>query len=691
MSTTTERAQGAFEPNILAFQNADVLALLDDKPDGQLTKAALAEATGRDKSNLGKTLQRLVDDGLLQNDPTAGLTDAGRAQLAAYRRARHGGEKRRVRGQWPLDKFRPNPMNRPVRREALPEMAASMRGPAGLVQRVMATEPDANGVRMLIDGEHRWEAAKLVLNQAFEEGQDLPDWLADGLPFEEGQADPATALIITLVANARRADMSPWDDARQLLKLQQATDWSASELARQIGRVKDGERSGLRDVQSKLKIAREATPEAVAEYERTGSWDALRDSVTTPKAPTLTEQVAESGAAVFGEGKGPETDNPLSPYAELAMVEVAWAMSFLPFKADGRELAVLTDGYLYQCRALGDLVQSSHIDYDAFDLPNGRACVVRPTEKGWRWVQDRFAGGKPNLGQLIAFRDRVGLEPGRRQPGHVDDEGMFTSALNTRETRKRLLAPSPAKPTPRGPHVVNGVDYGNATRANEARRAVGILPPLPAPNYGSPSRPTGAHSEDDQPSVKLDQDQPAAATRDPEPSIPLGQVLQNMADEANEQKRHGLRATLEVLVERLEPVLTILNGERTEDGFVQIESDEADWFVTELSEAVRWAEDAIAVTGAFDPLPGDDIARPDIGSPAVPIRKSIHPDYIVCLEDGRKFKSLKRHLRTRYDMSPDEYRAKWKLPADYPMVAPSYAQAREDLARRMGLRTGAAR
>ena len=71
--------------------------------------------------------------------------------------------------------------------------------------------------------------------------------------------------------------------------------------------------------------------------------------------------------------------------------------------------------------------------------------------------------------------------------------------------------------------------------------------------------------------------------------------------------------------------------------------------------------------------------------PAVAIKKSVHADYIVCLEDGKHFKSLKRHLRTSYDMTPDEYRAKWGLPHDYPMVAPSYAAARSSLAKSMGL------
>jgi predicted transcriptional regulator len=71
--------------------------------------------------------------------------------------------------------------------------------------------------------------------------------------------------------------------------------------------------------------------------------------------------------------------------------------------------------------------------------------------------------------------------------------------------------------------------------------------------------------------------------------------------------------------------------------------------------------------------------------PSVPVKKSVTPDYIICLEDGKKFKSLKRHLRTHYGLSPEEYREKWGLPHDYPMVAPNYAAARSALAKKMGL------
>ncbi|HEX7970396.1 MAG TPA: MucR family transcriptional regulator, partial [Stellaceae bacterium] len=77
--------------------------------------------------------------------------------------------------------------------------------------------------------------------------------------------------------------------------------------------------------------------------------------------------------------------------------------------------------------------------------------------------------------------------------------------------------------------------------------------------------------------------------------------------------------------------------------------------------------------------------------PAVPIRKSITPDYLICLEDGKKLKMLKRHLRSTYNLTPDEYRQKWSLPADYPMVAPNYAEQRSAFAKKIGLGRGTGR
>lgn len=82
---------------------------------------------------------------------------------------------------------------------------------------------------------------------------------------------------------------------------------------------------------------------------------------------------------------------------------------------------------------------------------------------------------------------------------------------------------------------------------------------------------------------------------------------------------------------------------------------------------------------------GEAVEPQEERKPAVPVRKSVAPDYIICLEDGKKFKSLKRHLRTHYNLSPEEYREKWGLPTDYPMVAPNYSATRSRLAKDNGL------
>ncbi len=101
-----------------------------------------------------------------------------------------------------------------------------------------------------------------------------------------------------------------------------------------------------------------------------------------------------------------------------------------------------------------------------------------------------------------------------------------------------------------------------------------------------------------------------------------------------------------------------------------------------LPGLIRDVHRAVAGLGAA-PVP-----PPERPQPAVPIRKSVFPDYIVCLEDGKKLKMLKRHLMSSYNMTPDQYRERWGLGSDYPMVAPNYAQHRSSLAKKIGLGTG---
>jgi predicted transcriptional regulator len=100
----------------------------------------------------------------------------------------------------------------------------------------------------------------------------------------------------------------------------------------------------------------------------------------------------------------------------------------------------------------------------------------------------------------------------------------------------------------------------------------------------------------------------------------------------------------------------------------------------ELPTLIESVHGAIAKTAAGK---AEEPVAPQ--APAVPVKKSVTPDYIICLEDGKKFKSLKRHLRTAYNLTPEQYRAKWNLPSDYPMVAPNYAKARSELAKTIGL------
>jgi len=101
---------------------------------------------------------------------------------------------------------------------------------------------------------------------------------------------------------------------------------------------------------------------------------------------------------------------------------------------------------------------------------------------------------------------------------------------------------------------------------------------------------------------------------------------------------------------------------------------------SQISDVIHRVFETLAGLSA-NPVADKSATRP----PAVPVRRSVMADYIVCLEDGRKLKMLKRHLKTAYNLTPDEYRSRWNLPSDYPMVAPNYAQRRSDFAKKIGL------
>lgn len=121
--------------------------------------------------------------------------------------------------------------------------------------------------------------------------------------------------------------------------------------------------------------------------------------------------------------------------------------------------------------------------------------------------------------------------------------------------------------------------------------------------------------------------------------------------------------------------------------YIELAADIVSAFVSHntiaASELPALIRDVHAALARLDGAPAAPVA--EAPKPAVNARKSVHDDFIICLEDGKKFKSLKRHLRTQYNMTPEQYREKWGLPPDYPMVAPNYAKARSALAKEMGL------
>src|SRR3954466_989003 len=132
-----------------------------------------------------------------------------------------------------------------------------------------------------------------------------------------------------------------------------------------------------------------------------------------------------------------------------------------------------------------------------------------------------------------------------------------------------------------------------------------------------------------------------------------------------------------------------MSGQPNTPNYIQLAADLVSAFVSKNSVPAAELPALIgSVHQALTQVANGSTQRPTEEpkkAPAVSVKKSVQPDYIVCLEDGKRFKSLKRHLRTVYDLTPDQYRAKWGLPRDYPMVAPNYAAARSELAKKLGL------
>lgn len=437
----------------IAFQNAALLRRLADTANPPESIAALARDLQRDKSNTRRAMASLEDEGLLDG---LALTARGRQVLAGIDVAEgRGAQAASARGAsdsapnlWPLDKIVRNPANRDVDPASIPAMADSLAA-QGQLQPVTLTPVREDGTRMLLIGERRWLGAKL----AAEQGR-LPDSLKAGLRFEEREATAAEAIAITVVENVERQEIPPLELAFLLRGYADA----AGEEGKPLDAKSVAERLGLgvRDVQDKIRIARQATPEAIEAYREHGSWDRLRETVSQPKNPLSLE-----GRGAGGEGAGGDDESPFSgrstpDYIKLtshAVWEIPWQK---PFRLAARiEVGErIEGGWTY---ATGLQTADGGTSY-------GLGFVVARN----RNLASREAAVEAACDELYAGRH--GAMP----------KGLPEWLSQVREEVGLAAA---------DPLVVNGVRYPNATRANEARRAAGILPRHANHGGGSPGLP----------------------------------------------------------------------------------------------------------------------------------------------------------------------------------------------------------
>lgn len=525
--------------NPVAVSSADLLRAVRD--GGWATRTELAESVGRKPNNISRDLGVLEKAGLIAIDPDATaprpltLTAEGEAQLAAIGRAEHGGEKRKPRGRWPIEKIVRNPKNRAIDPETVLDLADTIVTAEDVLQPIILTPPDAHGVRMLKDGERRWLATTILAG----EGR-LPAALQEGIRFIEREAsetiaaddtEAADTLLVMLITASQREGLTPFEDAKALWALHQATGWNASEITRRIGRSRadaKGREMGQRDVQAKIKIMREATAEAIAAYEADpaapGAWETLRRSVEQ-RQDIVTTKVQRLALAELWHKADRAVD------VDVGILPAAWAaggdrlhqygLAVLTRSERGDTARVTEAGRAYlEAEGLTGNLQQAHHDLrfiDAFRAD--RFTTAWLNTPGWpnrgrpgpetAALQgiEAISADEPAPGET--FKTPFAAEQGWVEPlitlqawtnakgdtgwswKVVDQRGWDTRdpveyLANAALAKTRMLSALRARhgshlPVPahmwldsqQGPHVVNGQDCYNAARAGEMRRSLG--------------------------------------------------------------------------------------------------------------------------------------------------------------------------------------------------------------------------
>lgn len=413
-------------PTVLAGEA--ILRAFAGRPHGQpfRDKAEIAAAAGRPVKNIGREIAALETGGLIRAPgldhgewSSSALTDAGWDAIAALDRAA-GATVAELRVM--PDMLFPNPMQprKTFDQEKLEGLADSAEEHGDYEQALSVSPPDILGHRYIWEGERRWRASKILIAR---HGA-LPGRMAQGLRCIEREATDTEALFIGLVSNDQRESLPPLEDAFGLLALQEKTGWSGRQLAIKLGRAANGSEKGVTFVQRKLRVARHATPEAIAQYRLDGSWDALVDScrasddepTVDPQADFFPPEAGELRPEPQADAPPPPTpaapavqaeDEPieLTALERLVLIEIAHAAD-----AIGQTIGETAVRYVPAGKYWLDLAASSLQRQGLVGFKHHGRPYIWVTDAGREWLRDQNVTLPVVQDTLDWARERAGVD-----------------------------------------------------------------------------------------------------------------------------------------------------------------------------------------------------------------------------------------------------------------------------------------
>lgn len=407
----------------LVLTHLPVLELLKAESD-YLSAEVIAARTARVPSNVRRDMPRLVEAGLVADEDRDGKRVyrldlvGGAGALAAMARAADPNAGAALPFALVAD-LQPNPFN--PRKLFTPEALATTADTideAGIKTPLLVRPPNAEGVRYIVDGERRWRAAQIVNDRHGDPARVRLPYIEEAASEEDLEIETAyTALVV----NGQHENLTSFERATALRKLIPARYPSARAAAKATGIHE-------KTAQDWMKALAELSP-AILDQWKSGAlnWRDVRDRHLRPQEPTLPEP-GQSDIEDYAPRTAAVDNVKLSPGAELAMIEIAWAIRFQPFTHHGGDPSAMTNGYTYMSESWRELTTAGLI-FEAMPPVFGRRlCLTAPTAKGRAWIDTRFATAPIDDAALQEARDRIGRRD--KVPGAGEDLGFLTYPLN---------------------------------------------------------------------------------------------------------------------------------------------------------------------------------------------------------------------------------------------------------------------